>query len=257
MSAPWFHVDDLPGPGGSWPLSRDEAKHATGAKRLGPGDDVVLFDGSGRVAHGTLGGERGRDGSLPVLVHDVNVVERVGRRIHLACALPKGDRLSTMVDMTTQLGAASLTPLRCERSVVGETDARAERIRRIQVEACKQARCPWVPAFHHETDVPSLARLGAANGRRSSSVASRPEAPGDGEPRPSSSLVVLHPAGRPLQALVPSLGADVTVAIGPEGGFTDAEVDLLVAAGALSLSVGATILRIETAAVVATALLRG
>lgn len=231
MSAPWFHVDTLPAPGGAWMLPRDEARHATGAKRLGPGDEVLLFDGRGGVARGVLGSARTRDGGTPVDVLSSGTVERSGRRIHLACALPKGDRLSTLVDMTTQLGVASMTPLRCERSVVGETDARADRIRRIQIEACKQARCAWVPELRPEVDVASLASRGGA-------------------------MVVFHPGGATPREVALSLGTDVVLCVGPEGGFTEGEVASLTRAGAHVVSLGETILRIETAAVVGVAAFR-
>lgn len=231
MNAPWFHVDTLPAPGGAWLLSRDEAKHATGSKRLGPGDEVVLFDGHGGVARGALGATRTRDGGIPVDVLASERRERSGRRVHLACALPKGDRLSTLIDMTTQLGVASMTPLRCERSVVGETDARADRIRRIQIEACKQARCAWVPELRQEIDVPVLAKRGGA-------------------------MVVFHPDGAAPHEVSAALGEEITLCVGPEGGFTDAEVETLRHAGARVASLGETILRIETAAVVGVAMFR-
>lgn len=231
MSAPWFHADTLPAPGGAWVLSRDEARHATGAKRLGPGDEVLLFDGRGGVARGVLGSARTRDGGIPVDVLSGGTVERSGRHVHLACALPKGDRLSTLIDMTTQLGVASMTPLRCERSVVGETEARTDRIRRIQIEACKQARCAWVPELGQEIDVATLARRGG-------------------------SMVVFHPGGAAPREVTSAVGDDVTLCIGPEGGFTDAEVEVLRQANARVASLGDTILRIETAAVVGAALFR-
>ncbi len=236
MSEPWFFVDALPAPGERWMLSRDEAKHAMGSKRLGPGDAVVLFDGAGRIARASLGSERLRDGSLPVQVHQVERVDRVGREVHLATALPKGDRLSTLIDMTAQLGVASVTPLACERSVVGETDARADRMRRVQIEACKQARCPWLPTLHHEQSVDEVIASSRAARR---------------------SLAIFHPGGAPAAtAPLGGEGKATVVCIGPEGGFSSREIEALRSAGASVLSLGSTILRIETAAVVAVALMR-
>jgi 16S rRNA (uracil1498-N3)-methyltransferase len=240
MTAPWFFVDALPAAGLAWMLSREEAKHATGSKRLAPGDAVVLFDGRGRIARALLGShagaERGRDGAMPVVVERLETVERsdaAGRRVHLASALPKGDRLATLVDMTTQLAVASFTPLRCERSVVAESEHRAERMRRIQIEACKQARCAWLPELRPEATPATIARVA-----------------------PQGSLLVADPSGEPIAGFRATLPAEVTVCIGPEGGFTPSEVDAFRAAGATFVSLGATILRTETAAVVALAELR-
>lgn len=231
MAAPWFFVESMPAAGGIWPLSRDEAKHATGAKRLAPGDAVVLFDGRGRVAEATLGNERSRDGSLAVVVQGVREIAPTGRRVHLVTALPKGDRLSTLIDMVTQLGVRSVTPLRCERSVVGGTDARADRMRRIMIEACKQARVAWLPELHDEVSVDEIARRA----------------------RPT---VLLHPGGESLTSIARTLDADLTLCVGPEGGFTESERTRLLAAGARQAAVGESILRIETAAVVGVAALR-
>lgn len=238
MAVPWFHVESLPPAGGTWLLTSEEARHATGSRRLAAGDEVVLFDGNGGIAAGTLGSARHRDGSLPVHVTEVRPVAWVGRRVHLVSALPKGDRLSTLVDMTTQLGVASFAPLKCARSVVSGTDGRAERIRRIQVEACKQARWPWLPELRPETTIDRLAQRAASDGP----------------------LLVAHPGGEPVRDLVAAAGvapaAHVTVAIGPEGGFTDDELVALAAAGATRVDLGPTILRIETAAVIAISLVR-
>ncbi|MDZ4830034.1 MAG: RsmE family RNA methyltransferase [Phycisphaerae bacterium] len=234
MSAPWFYVDALPPAATVWPLSRDEAKHATGSKRLEAGDAIVLFDGRGRVAEARLGGARGRDGSV-----DVDVTTNVdrawtGTRVHLVCALPKGDRLSTLVDMTTQLGVASFAPLRCERSVVGETDARAERIRRVQIEACKQAHWAWLPDLRAETTPQAIAREGGTI-----VVAHAREGAAEGD----AAATLTNPP-------------ECTLCIGPEGGFTERELVAFLAAGARILDLASTTLRIETAAVVAVAALR-
>jgi 16S rRNA (uracil1498-N3)-methyltransferase len=238
MAWPWFVVESLPDVGASVALPRDEAKHAFGAKRLGAGDGVTLFDGAGGVADARLTGERARDGSPLVTVDARRAATWTGRRVHLASALPKGDRLATLVEMTAQLGVASFVPLRCERSVVSETESRADRIRRIQVEACKQARWPWVPALAAETSVEDLCRQRGVAGAV------------------GAAIVVAHPGGEPLVACAATFGPDVIVCIGPEGGFTEREIALLAAAGATRVSLAASILRIETAAVVAVATLR-
>lgn len=232
MTSPWFFLSALPAIGESWPLPREEAKHALGAKRLQAGDEVVLFDGRGEVADARIGAARMRDGSVPVLVVARRSVPRVGRAVHLATALPKGDRLATLVDMTAQLGVASLTPLRCQRSVVAETSNRADRMGRIQIEACKQARCAWLPDLGEEMAPAELAR--SATGR----------------------LLVAHPGGVAVAGLMLSPEEPCTLAIGPEGGFTDVELAALTSAGGMLVGLGPTILRIETAAVVGVAALR-
>jgi 16S rRNA (uracil1498-N3)-methyltransferase len=246
MAAPWFFVEAIPPVGAQWPLPREEAKHAAGAKRLSAGDPVVLFNGRGSVADGSLGGERLRDGSIPVMTHAVRQVERSLPRVHLATALPKGDRLGTLIDMVTQLGVASVTPLRCDRSVVGDSEARGDRMRRIMVESCKQARVAWLPTLHAERSLDEMLR-----------------APHAGP------IVALHPGGTSLARLLggerghppeltmPELTIpELTILVGPEGGFTDREIEACARANALRASLGESILRVETAAVVAVATAR-
>ncbi len=70
MAAPWFHLDPLPESGVVW-LPKDEAKHATGARRLGEGDAVVLFDGRGTIAHATLLGTRDRRGDVEARIDSI------------------------------------------------------------------------------------------------------------------------------------------------------------------------------------------
>jgi 16S rRNA (uracil1498-N3)-methyltransferase len=232
MAAPWFFVEAIPPVGAQWPLPREEAKHATGAKRLAAGDAVILFDGHGAIAEATLGSERLRDGSVPVLVHALRAVTRSEPIVHLATALPKGDRLGTLIDMVTQLGVASVTPLRCERSVVGDSEARGDRMRRIMVESCKQARVAWLPTLHSERTPAEL--IAAPSAAR---------------------IVVLHPGGEPLAQAITGV-REMLLLVGPEGGLSDREIEAFNRAGIRRASLGASILRIETAAVAAVAMAR-
>src|SRR3989344_4555511 len=90
--------------------------------------------------------------------------------VHLACALPKGDRAAVLLDMATQLGMVRFTPLMCARNVVKPGANSRERLRRICLEACKQSRRFYLP----EIEAPA-----------------RPPRPGRG--RPPGSLWIAHP----------------------------------------------------------------
>lgn len=242
-SAPWFPMRPLPAEGDAASLPRDEAKHATGSRRLSPGDEVVLFDGRGGVAVARLGSTRSRDGALAVTV---------GRRLEcrppvpavtIATAVPKGDRWGTLLDMAGQLGAARIVPIDCERSVVRAGQVRRDRSERILVEACKQSRRPWCPELAASSTPVEIVRE-AARARA---------AVGTG-----SWIAVAHPGGAAMERLHHGIErcAAITVVVGPEGGFTEREVDACRAEGAAIASLGDSILRIETACVVALAILR-
>ena len=110
MPTAWFHVPHLPEPGDVAALDKREAKHALGPRRLETGDEVVLFDGAGTFAAATIGGRDDRgDLELRVGTHEQDAGETPS--IELAASLPKGDRLSTMLDMATQLGITTFTPM--------------------------------------------------------------------------------------------------------------------------------------------------
>jgi len=216
-----FYCEQLPPVGNLAHLSEDETRHASHARRLRSGDVLWLFDGRGNLARATLKNDRGR--SLEALVTEHRRAPALQPAIHLACALPKGDRASVLLDMVTQLGVASFTPLLCERSVVDPGEGTLERLRRICLEACKQSRRVYLPEVHAPAKFADvLARDGAK--------------------------WIAHPAGKPVGSFS-SAPQPLTLLIGPEGGFTPEEIEDATQAGAECVALGSTILRIEAAAV--------
>lgn len=230
MSAAWFHVPSLTGGGIVW-IPKDEAKHALGARRLGPGDAVTLFDGSGHVGTGTVTDQRRHDGALAIEAGNVQRAARAAPAVHLACAIPKGDRSATLIESCMPFEPASVTPLACERSVQRMTANLAARLDRIALESCKQSRQPWSCMVGAEISPEAAVR--AAKGR----------------------ALIVHPGGAPLRDAVRGVDA-VTVLIGPEGGFSDREVAACEAAGAVRVGLGPTILRIELAATATMSVIR-
>ncbi len=221
MSALWVFVEALTAPG-SIELDSDEARHVA-ARRLRVGDGLVVFDGAGRIAEGRLESVEKR--RTRVDVGAISTARAPRRGGVVASAIPKGERLGTMLPMLTQLGLAAWQPLVLEDSVVRKLDPDAKRLSRILVESCKVARRPWL------LDVRPPCSLEEALAGR---VPGYPIAFGD------------H-AG-PSSGLAPSVGL---VLIGPEAGFSESERRTLEAAGAEPRSFGAHNLRIETAAVAA------
>ena len=143
------------------------------------------------------------------------------RPVTVAVAAPKGERLEWLVQKCTEIGVAHLVLLDAERSVVrwnGERAAKQiERLRRIATEAAMQSRRVWLPDVIGP--VPAVEVLAGA--------------------------AVAEPGGR---AIGP---ADTCIAIGPEGGWSRAELER----AADRVSLGPHVLRVETAAVVAATLM--
>ena len=240
MSAAWFHVDPLPEASESVTLDADEGRHAGSARRLAAGDPITLFDGRGRLAQATLE-EASTRKSVVAHVDRVETVPSPRPALRLGAALPKGDRQSTLLSMATQIGVQAWAPLHCNRSVARPGRHADERWQRIAVSACKQSRNAWLPECLPETRPADFCATEARRG----------------------ACLVLHP-GRgavPLvRAAADALATDpgsLTVVVGPEGGLDESEVRACEDRGALRVSLGATILRSETAAVAALAILSG
>lgn len=151
-------------------------------------------------------------------------VEPQPRVAHLACALPKGDRLGVLLDMAAQLGMTDFTPLSCERSIVKPGSGIRDRWVRICLAACKQSRRAYLPRLHAAAS-PAQASVAAQTAGHAVWLAD----PGGAVPRPTANGVLLL--------------------VGPEGGFTDVERNAVIAAGAQCVDLGAAILRVEAAAI--------
>lgn len=218
-------------------LEEDASRRLTSVMRVRPGDPVRLFSGDGREfdAVVTAAGSRG-----PVHV-TVGTVIRQGPPpdvlIEAWCAIIRPNRFDWAIEKCTEAGVDLVRPLTTAHAARGESASgtRAGRWQRIAVEAAEQSGRLYVPVIE-----PPLAFAAALR---------RPGRP---------PLVVCDATGQPLTALRPLLPAHgrLAVAIGPEGGWSDAELAAARGAGALLLRLGPHILRTETAAVIATALLR-
>jgi 16S rRNA (uracil1498-N3)-methyltransferase len=164
-------------------------------------------------------------------------------RLTLVQGLPKLDKLELVVQKATELGVWDVLPVEMERSVVrldGKEDKKAERLRRIALEAAKQsgrAHVPMILAARKFADALPL----MAQGYDAVLVAWEEE-----------QALRLGAAVTALRAEKPALAA-VALVVGPEGGISANEIDRLKAAGARCVTLGKRILRTETAGLCALA----
>ncbi len=215
-------------------LSSEDSRHVA-ARRLRPGDAVVVFDGAGHTASAAIESIGKR--AVEIRVGAIESVPAPSERWVLATAIPKGERLATMLPMLVQLGVPTWQPLVLEDSAVRELDVRSPRIRRILVESAKLARHPWLLELREPCGLGELlSEVGAAAGA-AAAPASRPGAKICFGDRESEGI------GVPSQASL--------IVIGPEAGFSAEEIRRLRSAGALACSFGAHNMRIETAAAAA------
>ncbi len=213
-------------------LEGDEARHLARVRRVGLGECVELFDGRGSTHQGEVAA-LGRD-RVELIVRESKVSERLGGwSLTLASAVPKGDRLDWLVEKATELGVARLIPLVTERSVVDPRSAKLDRLRRVVVEASKQCRRDWLMELDKPTPWASVVERSQDQIR-----------------------LIAHPGAPGIAASGLNLaGRSAILAIGPEGGFTEAEVEAARSRGWLAVGLGSTVLRIETAGLAGSATL--
>ncbi len=203
-------------------IAGEEAHHGLRVLRLRVGDQVRLADGRGRCGTAAVVAlERDR---LRLTVDGIETLaDPPAALLTIAVAAPKGDRFDDLVRALTELGVGRILPLHSAR---GERiPANLDRQRRVAGEALKQCRRGRLPELGPVVDIPTLAAW----------------------PEP---LIILDRDGAPPVTGSPRA---TTLVVGPEGGLTAEEVATLVAAGAQTTRIAAHVLRIETAALAATA----
>ncbi|MEM9883172.1 MAG: 16S rRNA (uracil(1498)-N(3))-methyltransferase [Planctomycetota bacterium] len=230
-----FYCDNLPAPGLSEPaavtLGVDESRHARKVRRLEPGDTITLFDGRGRIAAAEL--VASSDQQAVCRVAAVREVPPPRPRLTVFAATPKGGRAEAMVDQLAQLGADAWRPLASARSVVEPGANKRRRYAAAALAAAKQSGRAWA------MDVGEAIGFDAALRE------------------PADTRLILDPTGHgETHRRDVFQWESVTLLVGPEGGWTDDERAAAAAAGWRPWCIGPYVLRIETAAVAATALVR-
>jgi len=224
-----YYAPDLPPTGGVFSLGSEEAQHAARVMRLQVGDSITLFDGHGYESEAVIESIDRRRCSVDA-EPPVPIDREPTRRIHLGVALPKPDRAKELIERLTELGVMRVTPLICERTQRPPSASLLEKLRRIVMEACKQC------GRNHLLDLAAPLEVidfldRDEGGRR----------------------IVAHPDGSSSSNLsnISFNGHGIVCAmVGPEGGFTDAEVAHAAHAGFEKVGLGKRIYRIETAAAV-------
>jgi len=239
-SVPRFYCPDLPKPSvlsGSdaypYSLPADEARHASQVLRLKSGDTVQLFNGRGTTADAAI--DQAGKRQVRVAIQKMYEAQPRQPRVSVAAAIPKGDRARDLVDQLSQAGADELIPLRTERSVSDLSPNKQARLERVAVEAAKQCGRDFVLQLADAATLETLL-----------------QAAGD-----ETTVLLADPQGeRSLGAWSVGDGRGVLILVGPEGGWSPGELERVEAAGVRRGWLGPHVMRIETAAVVATALVR-
>ncbi|MFK7766422.1 MAG: 16S rRNA (uracil(1498)-N(3))-methyltransferase [Mariniblastus sp.] len=268
-------------------LDGDQAHHAIHVMRFQTGDELVLFDGRGMEFGSRVVSIAKK--KLSVEVVSVTKLNRsVSTEITIAVALPKGDRQKFLIEKLVELGVAHLIPLKTSRSVAVPNEKVTERLRKQVIEASKQCGRNHLMTIAEGKDLRQLgvcldARLELSTGSHSESTtepklesrsavelddqpASDKDSKADSETDSKTSepervlgseckRFIADPyQGESIAAVASKIFSSVVIAIGPEGGFDDKENDLARELGFAPLTLGPSILRVETAALAAAAI---
>lgn len=212
-------------------LDERARRHVAQVLRKKPGDALVLFNGEGGEFRATLVSMAKRRAS--VRVDEFHAIERESALTTcLGLGISKGDRMDYALQKAVELGVSEIVPLYTEHCVVRLDEARERKKRAhwqaVVVSACEQCGRNRVPEVGAPLDFARWLAL------------------------PRGTRLILEPGADPIPPDVEP-GETVTLAVGPEGGFSVAEVDQARAADFIPVRLGPRVLRTETAAVAALA----
>jgi len=213
-------------------LAADDACHLREVLRLKPGDEVSVFNGAGKEFRARVVQARREFAELELQDEIAPARPEPPLRITLAVALLKGEKFDLVVQKATELGVYRIVPLITRFADIKLRDAadaskRVARWQRIALEAAKQSGRALVPAVSEPETLGSVLQ--------------------------DACVLFSEKDGRGLTQVD---GEKVTAVIGSEGGWADEELEEARAAGAQIVTLGGRILRAETAAITAVALLQ-
>jgi len=212
---------------------KNELHHLHNVLRLKKGDEIRLFDGKGKEAFGTLRTVTAQKATVEI--HSVKQLKHKKPLILLACALPKKSKFEMIIEKATELGVDEIIPLQTDRTEIKLTDLRQarkqQRYQTIAVNASKQSKRTTVPVIHPITDFSS-----ALNHLTKITTTIIPSLTEDTENLFSAFEKIQSPKA-------------ISFLIGPEGDFTPKEYAQAQNKGCIPVTLGTTILKVETAAI--------
>jgi len=212
-------------------ITGDRAHYLGRVLRMRVDQPLIVFDGSGGEYPAHIASISKR--SVRVSVGAYSDIDRESPlSIHLLQGLSRGDRMDTIVQKTTELGVAAITPLTTDFSVVKILGNRAQKKlshwRGISISACEQCGRNVLPRIDEPTPFKEWLGVNVGDTR---------------------SRLILKPDVSQTLDTCTELSGTICVLIGPEGGFSDVEYKLAEDLGFEAISLGPRILRTETAAI--------
>ena len=212
-------------------IEGEEVKHIRKVLRLKAGDKIIVFNGLGKEYEGTILEEK--PSSVMVKVQNIFFPQKDSPlEVTLAQSLLKGEKMDFLIQKATELGVKEIIPFFSSRSVpLLERSRRLERHRRwerIAVEASKQCGRGVVPKIESLKDYSEMLQIASPDGLR---------------------LILWERKGIKLKEVLETSEekAKIFFVVGPEGGFSQEEVDEAEKSGFIPVILGRRVLRAETA----------
>ena len=218
---------------GHFYITGENARHISRSLRMKTGESLVLCDGKGLDAHCRIAAFTDQTVEVEILSLQANTTEP-STHVHIYQGLPKADKLESVAQKAAELGAVSVTPVLCKRCIakIDEKSAqkKTERLQKILLEAAKQSGRGKIPQAGAPLAFEAAMRRAAEAG---------------------TVLFFYEAGGMPLSEILPRTAGEISIFIGPEGGFDPAEADFAEKIGAHTVTLGPRILRTETAPIAA------
>ena len=216
-------------------LGSAEAHHLRDVLRLVAGAEIEVFDKAGDSGRGRIVMADGR--GVTVEIDKIGRAAATKCRLTIAAAVPKAARADWMIEKLGELGVDVFVPLTTRRSVVApKGSAKNERWNRLAAESARQSGRAGVMRIEKLMDLPPLIEQTRAEGIGIWHLS-------------------LEENSVSIFEMLPALPSDLTVLVGPEGGWSPEESDAFEVAGSRAVRLTRTILRVETAAVAAAAVI--
>lgn len=228
---PLFLTDLVHASGSVIPLDEDTSRHVAQVLRMQVGERLELTDGKGSRMEAELTVSHKRNSAVRILTQES--MPASARQVTIAISFTKhSGRMEWFLEKATELGVYSVLPLMCARTE--KQKLRPERLRAVMVSALLQSRQYYLPNLE------------------------QPISPEDLLEDPSQLSLIAHCGGgekASMHTILNTTHQKMRIMIGPEGDFTDAEIDQCKKKGFISVSLGANRLRTETAGIAAAVLL--
>lgn len=233
-----FYIPHTPTGHEIW-IDGREAHHILHVKRAKPGNTITLFDGSGNEYLSKI--TEISDDKVKVTIEQSQATDREPTvEITIAFSIPKGKRTTFLIQKCAELGVKALIPLHCKRSVVDirhKSVEKAEKWDKVVIEASKQCKRNFLTRIDEVVTFDDLMKTVCDYDLPLIACTDVPA-------RTLKGVLTEHPAVKKIICLV-----------GPEGGFTREEIEIAGKSGCIPVSVGLSVLRIETAVIAISSML--